>query len=191
MIGEFVKAVSAQVTELLAEQGLPQLSEGIVHLGKRYLDDGLPMPRVVFVPRSLDHGPPDVIALQTQSRRDQGIQRPLWSRETTFDVHCFAASAAPDVWTEYDAAEYLADTVIDAVHHLAAGMYSVGAGGWPDQDPPLEMPPQTHHMVFALTIAIPVVDQPTGPALAYVPPGTRPNLTPVYAPPEGGTPEAP
>lgn len=191
VIGEFVKAVSAQVTELLAEQGLPQLSDGIVQLGKRWLDDSLPMPRVVFVPRSLDHGAPNVVAVMTQDRRGHGIQRPLWSRETTFDVHVFAASAAPDVWTEFDAVEFLADTVIDAVHHLAAGMYSVGSGSWPDQDPPIQMPPQTHWMVFALTISIPVVDLPTGPALAYVPAGTRANITPVYAPPEGGTPEAP
>jgi hypothetical protein len=160
VIGAFVQAVSAKTIELLAEQGLPQLSEGVVHLGARFLDDGMPMPRVVFVPRRLDHDAPDVIALASMDRRAQGIQRPIWSRSTTFDVHVFAAAAAPDEWTEYDAAEYLADTVICAVQELAAGMYSVGSGEWPDQDPPIQLPPQTHHMVFSLTVSIPVVELP-------------------------------
>jgi hypothetical protein len=180
VIGEFVKAVSAGVTGLLAEQGLPQLSEGVVNLGARFLDDGLPMPRVVFVPRRLDHGPPDAIAFQAADHRAAGIQRPLWTRETTFDVHVFAAAAAPDAWTEYDAAEYLADTVICAVHQIVAGTYSVGGGDWPDQDPAVQMPPQTHHMVFSLTVQIPVVFLPTAPTLAYVPAGTTFNPTVHY-----------
>jgi hypothetical protein len=191
VIGEFVKALSAKVTAALSEQGLPQLTDGVVQLGARFLDDSAQMPRVVMVPRSIDHGPPNPIAPSGAARRAQGIQRALWTRETTFDVHCFAASSVPDVWTEYDAVEYLADTVIWSVHQLVAGLYSVGSGDWADQDPPIQLGPQSHHVVFRLTVALPVTDEPVQAALAYVPAGTRPNISVHYPPHGNDPPEAP
>lgn len=191
MIGGFIQGISQSVNDTLADLGLPALTDGGVMLGKRYLDDGLPPPRVIFVRRAFMHGPPDSTA-PPRAERTKGIQRALWTRTSTFDVHVIADATAGDAAVEYDLAEAIADSVILATHKVACGCYQLGDGRDVDEeDGPMQVPATTHHMVFALAVDIPVTDSPVAPSLAYVPTGTAANPTVTFQPAEGGDPEAP
>jgi hypothetical protein len=201
VIGTVVKAIGDKALETLIDQGLPVPADTRVWVGKRYLDDVPNAPRIVFVPRRFEHGPAGAIAANPSSYPSTSpgtagdaayrawlTQKPIYRRMTTFDVHVFGVAAAPDDATELDITETIADAVIWAARATCGdGSVMPDAGEW-DPDLMSQTSPQTHHIVFGLVIATPVLDKPVKPTRAFVPPGTTFDQDVRY---DGPTPEAP
>jgi hypothetical protein len=201
VIGTVVKAIGDKALEALLEQGLPVPADAAVYVGKRYLDDVPNAPRIVFVPRRLSHAPAGAIAANPSSYpstkpgtagdaayRAWLLQKPIYRRTTTFDVHVFGVAGAPDAATELDLTETIADSVIWAARALCGEGSVMPADGEWDPDQMSQTPPQTHHFVFGLVISTPVLDQPARLTRAFVPPGTTFDQDVRY---DGPTPEAP
>jgi hypothetical protein len=186
-IGALIEAISSAITDGLDQQGIPQLANMRVELGKRFLDDALPTPRIVFVPKGIRHEAAESATPTVAEYRAGLIQKAFLTRWTTYEVHVFGAASSPDGATEYDLTEFLLDTVLWQLDQIARGSVLTGGGEW-DPEGESQFTPQTHHAVVAVEIATPVLDKPAMPARAFVNPGTTLDGTDVkYA----GSTEAP
>jgi hypothetical protein len=196
VIGTVLKAIGDKVIAALATQGLPALADWRVQVGKRYLDDQPSGPRIVLVPRRVSHeGVAVVVTAATYPSQSTDVayrawltQKPLLKRRTEIDVHVFGNANTPDEPTELDTTEAIADTVYWAAREiLSAGNVEALEGQWDAEAAP-ETAPLTHHFVFGMSVATPVLDMPIKALKAFVPPGTTLDQDVRYA---GATPEAP
>lgn len=188
MIGTVLAAIGAKVLEAIASQSLPMLSDFKVQVGKRFLDDALPTPRIVLVPTDGDCEAASVSAsaktypstVDDAAYRSWLLQKPLYNEWETIEAHVFTPASSPDDATELDLPHVLAQTVRWAAREvLSPGGVRQQGGRW-DPDPQTQLTPQSHHKVVTFAVGLPLRDMPLTALKDFVPPGTTLDLDPKY-----------
>ncbi len=124
-----------------------------VLFGREFLHEQLRSPRIVVVPKG---GPfsgrmaanSSTTQVGTYDNRNAAtVQRPLWTRNATGEVHCWGA--------DYPDAEFLGDQFIVSMQRVIPGGFLLGSGFWNEDTNVMQ---HGQEWVFTFSCDLPVYD---------------------------------
>lgn len=171
---EIVKRISDEVVAAMARARVPPLTDGEILVGRRYMLNGKPPPRVVFVPSPGDFAAKDVNrSSSSDENKGSRAARSLVTEFVTFEVHVFGPAMPPESKLGFTVTHALAREVIRSALTTYAGLCTIGPTDWPGQrTDDSQLVAGSHEYVFRLAIATPVQDTAFGYAaedVAFVP----------------------
>jgi hypothetical protein len=161
---------------------VPAFTDGSILIGRPTTREHSAPPRLCFVPlgvassqrRSSSPNP----ATRNGERRALIRERSIGTDTWTFTAHAWGEATPPDQARDFVLAATIREALRAALHDLACGTADEGGGAWDDQrEREVQQIKAGHLLSFAMSIAVPVTDNPSVGGLPFVPDGTYADVT--------------
>lgn len=144
----------------------PALTDGSILVGRENTREHSAPPRIVVVPRTIrSQGRIASLASGTRNADRQRMirQRSIGTDAEAFDVHAWGQAFPPDPAVDFEIARALRHAVRTSLHLLGCGSLETGDGVWDDQkERETQHIKAGHLLTFAITLRVPVLDNPIG-----------------------------
>lgn len=160
---------------------VPALTDGSILLGRENTREHSAAPRIVLVPRGIkSEGKRGSIptGARLRDRRAQIQQRSIGTDVFTIDVHAWGQATPPDPAVDFTITHALREAVRVSLHLLSCGASSTGDGLWDDEKERATQHIKAGHLLtFAITLQVPVVDDPILGGFPFIPDATTVETT--------------
>ena len=152
----------------------PALTDGSILIGRAATREHSAAPRIVLVPQGVTSKFTSAASpnpsRRNEERRAEIRQRSIGVDSWTFAAHCWGSDTPPDEARDFTIAATLREVLRAALHDVARGASSMGAGSWDDQrERDAQHIKAGHLLSCAMSIDVPVTDNPLAGGLPFVP----------------------